>query len=58
MLSSSKITGVRPQSLRYPKKFYEALPEFDRPETASLPLPRLYLQAKQLSSDLASGGVS
>ncbi|CAJ1408791.1 unnamed protein product [Effrenium voratum] len=40
----------------YPKKFYEALPEFDRPETASLPLPRLYLQAKQLSSDLASGG--
>ena len=39
---------------RYPEDFFRALPEFDRPETAVLPLPRLYLQAKQLAQDLAS----
>lgn len=38
----------------YPEDFFRALPEFDRPETAVLPLPRLYLQAKQLAQDLAS----
>ena len=37
---------------RYPEKLFRELPEFDRPETAVLPLPRLYLQAKQLASDL------
>lgn len=38
----------------YPRSFYEThLPDFDRPETAVLPLPRLYLQAKQLAKDLA-----
>ena len=40
---------------RYPKDFFEKdLAEFDRPETAVLPLPRLYLQAKQLALDLAA----
>lgn len=38
----------------YPEEFFHALPEFDRPETAVLPLPRLYLQAKQLAQDLAA----
>eukprot|EP00435_Cladocopium_sp_Y103_P046387 s97_g13.t1 len=39
----------------YPEEFFEKeLPEFDRPETAVLPLPRLYLQAKQLAKDLAA----
>ena len=45
---------VKTWLLRYPKDFFERdLPEFDRPETAVLPLPRLYLQAKQLAKDLA-----
>ena len=43
---------------RYPRSFYEThLPDFDRPETAVLPLPRLYLQAKQLAKAKTSLGV-
>ena len=49
----AEITGFF-SAPRYPEEFFHALPEFDRPETAVLPLPRLYLQAKQLAQDLAA----
>lgn len=37
----------------YPKNFFEGLPDFEPPESASMPLDRLYLQAKQLAEKLS-----
>ena len=42
----------------YPRSFHEGMVAFDRPETSSLPLPRLYLQAKQLACDLGDGDLA
>ncbi|CAE7283372.1 unnamed protein product [Symbiodinium sp. CCMP2456] len=42
----------------YPRSFHEGMVAFDRPETSTLPLPRLYLQAKQLACDLGEGDLA